>query len=240
MIIFPSIDIKDSMVVRLRKGDFATAHKVADDPFETVSQFKAAGADHLHMVDLDGARGGVRLNHDLLLRLAREFGGFVQIGGGIRSMADVSDYLENGISRVILGSAAFRDRDFLRAASVAYPGRVAVGIDARDGMVSLAGWTEDTAERYDDFAAHCAAAGIKNFIFTDIGRDGMLMGPNFEQLEHLKNRLPDIDITASGGVTTLGDIQRLAAMGLYGAICGKALYTGDLDLGEAIEAGRIG
>jgi len=236
MIIFPSIDIKDGAAVRLRRGDFTTAHKVADDPFAVVRRFKAAGADHMHLVDLDGAKSGTRPNRDLIVGLAREFGSFTRVGGGIRDMDCVRDYLENGISRVVLGSAAFRDRDFLRRATDAYPSRLAVGIDARGGMVSVAGWTEDTAETYDDFAVYCFNAGVKHIVFTSIDRDGMLGGPDFERLALLQKRLPDADIVASGGVTTLDDIKQLAAMGLYGAIVGKALYSGDLDLAEAITA----
>lgn len=236
MIILPAIDIKDGTCVRLHKGDFGTVHKVAEDPAQTAAAFKQAGASWMHMVDLDGAKTGARPNRELILRTVRESGLRVELGGGIRSMACVADYLENGVARVILGSAALKDPAFLKAAAKAYGARVAVGIDARRGMVSTQGWTEDSAVSYLDFAKQVEAAGVQTIIFTDIDCDGELSGPNFKQLEALRQTV-SCRIIASGGVRDAGHIRRLAQMGLYGAICGKSIYSGTLDLAQAIGIG---
>ncbi|MDR2132447.1 MAG: 1-(5-phosphoribosyl)-5-[(5-phosphoribosylamino)methylideneamino]imidazole-4-carboxamide isomerase [Clostridiales Family XIII bacterium] len=233
MLIFPAIDIKDGKCVRLTRGDFDTAERVADDALETALAFRAAGARWLHMVDLDGAVAGRRVNAPLFTRVARESGLEVELGGGIRDMASADYYLERGISRVILGSAALQDPDFLRAAVQKHGERVAVGIDAMDGRVRAEGWLTDGGTDYIAFAKRMEAMGVRTIVFTDISKDGALAGPNFEQLAALQEAV-SCDIVASGGVTTIEDVRRLAEMGLYGAILGKALYKGTLSLAEAI------
>lgn len=238
MIILPAIDIKDGACVRLHKGDFDTVHKVAEDPVQTAAVFREAGAVYLHMVDLDGAKTGHRPNRDLILRTIREGGLKTELGGGIRDMACVEDYLENGVERVILGSAALKDPAFLRQAVRAYGARIAVGIDARGGKVSTQGWTEDSSVSYLEFAKQAEDIGVKYIIFTDIDRDGELSGPNFEQLAALQ-RAVSCRITASGGVRDAGHIQKLADTGLYGVICGKSIYSGTLDLAQAIRIGGV-
>jgi phosphoribosylformimino-5-aminoimidazole carboxamide ribotide isomerase len=235
MIIFPAIDIKDGTCVRLTRGDFDTAEQVADDALETARGFRAAGARWLHMVDLDGAVRGERVNAPLFVQIARESGLAVELGGGIRDMASADYYLERGISRVILGSAAVRDPAFLRAAVRKYGERVAAGIDAMNGRVRAAGWLADGGADYIELAKRMEDMGLRTIVFTDISKDGTLSGPNFEQLAALQEAV-SCDIVASGGVTTLEDVRRLAGMGLAGAILGKALYKGTLSLAEAIAA----
>lgn len=236
MILFPAIDIKNGTCVRLRKGDFGTAEKVAESPFETAARFREAGACYMHMVDLDGAKTGERPNRDLILQTVRESGLKTELGGGIRDMACVTDYLENGIDRVILGSAALKDPAFLKEAIHAYGDRIAVGIDAKNGFVATQGWLETSSVSYLDFAKTIEEIGVKYIIFTDIDCDGMLSGPNFEQLAALQNAV-SCHITASGGIRDIMHIQRLKGMGLYGTICGKSIYSGTLDLAQAVEIG---
>jgi phosphoribosylformimino-5-aminoimidazole carboxamide ribotide isomerase len=235
MIIFPAIDIKDGRCVRLTRGDFDTAEQVADDAFETALGFRAAGAQWIHTVDLDGAALGRRVNAPIFTRIARESGLAVELGGGIRDMDSVRYYLERGIKRVILGSAALHDPDFMRAAVREYGERVAAGIDARDGRVRTAGWLTDGGTDYISLAKRMEDMGVRTIVFTDISRDGALSGPNFEQLAALRDAV-SCDIIASGGVTDTEDVRKLARMGLYGAILGKALYKGRISLSEAIAA----
>jgi phosphoribosylformimino-5-aminoimidazole carboxamide ribotide isomerase len=213
-------------------GEYGTVHRVADDPLETAANFREAGATHLHVVDLDGAKDGFCKNRALLIEIAAEFGGFCEIGGGIRDRAAAEDYLENGFSRVVLGSAAVESPDFLREMLKLYADRVAVGIDAKHGEVKTSGWTKGSGVHYLDFAKRCIVLGAKSIIYTDISRDGMLEGPSFEELGIL-NAL-GCEITASGGIRNLEDIRRLKEMGLAAAICGKSIYDGSLDLREAL------
>jgi phosphoribosylformimino-5-aminoimidazole carboxamide ribotide isomerase len=234
MIIFPAIDIKDGKCVRLTRGDFDTAEQVADDALETARGFKDAGAEWLHMVDLDGAAAGARVNADLLTRVACESGLRTELGGGIRDMASVDYYLSRGVSRVILGSAALRDPDFMREAVRTYGARVIAGVDALNGRARAAGWLADGGADYIELSKRMEEMGVATIIFTDISKDGALSGPNFEQLAALQDAV-SCDIVASGGVTTLADVERLARMGLYGAILGKAIYKGTLTLNEAIK-----
>jgi phosphoribosylformimino-5-aminoimidazole carboxamide ribotide isomerase len=237
MIIFPAIDIKDGKCVRLTRGDFGTAERVADDALETARAFKAAGAEWAHMVDLDGAAAGRRVNARIFTDVARESGLKVELGGGIRDMESVEYYLDRGVSRVILGSAALHDPEFTREAARVHGGRVAAGVDAMDGRVRTAGWLVDGGEDYIELSKRLEAMGVATIIFTDISKDGALAGPNFEQLSALKDAV-SCDIVASGGITTLDDVKRLAGMGLYGAILGKAVYKGTLSLREAISEAR--
>lgn len=240
MIILPAIDIQGGNCVRLRKGDFATAHKVAENPYETARGFAAAGARWVHMVDLDGARSGSIQNASVFLKVAEECGLHVELGGGIRDMETVSYYLEAGISRVILGSAAVKNPELVKEAVDRYGDRIAVGIDARDGIVATEGWLKNGDISYLSLAAEMAAIGVQYLIFTDIARDGMLSGANFTQLEAL-NGAVGCNVIASGGIRDINDIQRCKELNLYGAICGKSVYSGTLSLKDAVEmAGEQG
>lgn len=238
MLIFPAIDIHNQTCVRLYKGDFATAQKVAEDPLETANSFREAGAQWLHMVDLDGAKNGSPQNREIFVTVAKKSGLKLELGGGIRDMQTVSYYLEQGVSRIILGSAAVKNPSFVKEAVKEYGERVAVGIDAKNGMVAAEGWLSTSDVHFLDLAKQMEAIGVACLIFTDISKDGTLSGPNLEQLAAI-NEAVSCDVIASGGVTNLSDIKALKELGLYGAICGKSIYQGTLSLKEAIlEAGR--
>ena len=238
MLIFPAIDIKNGTCVRLYQGEMSTAEQVANSALEAAGAFKAAGASWVHMVDLDGAVEGVRKNTGIFLEVVQESGLKVEVGGGIRTMTDIAFYLENGISRVILGSIALRDALLVRQAVAEFGGQIAVGIDARDGMVAAEGWVETSAVSDVELAKRMEDAGVQCLICTDIARDGMLSGPNLGQLTRIQ-RAVKCDIVASGGVTNLSDIAALRDCGLYGAICGRSIYTGTLSLREAIQIADI-
>lgn len=233
MRVLPAIDLKDGQCVRLKKGDYGTAHKVAEDAVETAKSFLAAGAELIHMVDLDGAKDGSRANYDVVRRVLAETGAQVELGGGIRTMADVEAVLALGVSRVIIGSAAVKNPELVREAVAQYGDKIAVGIDALGGTVRTEGWMKDSGEDYIAFAKLMESYGVRTIIFTDIDKDGMLEGPNFEQLGRLRAAV-SCGIVASGGVSTLSDIARLRDMGIDEAIAGKAVYTGALDLAAAI------
>ena len=232
MLIFPAIDLKNNKVVRLYKGDFATVHQVADDPISTAKAFLDAGARHIHMVDLDGAKDGVRQNGNIV-RAVAETGLRLELGGGIRSMADLEAVFALGVWRAVIGSAAVSDPDFVRAAIDRYGSqRIAVGIDAKDGLVRTAGWTENAGIDYLSFAKQMEFIGVKYIIFTDIDTDGTLSGPSLGRLAELQKAV-SCSITASGGVSGNQDIRTLRDMGLYAAIIGKAWYAGAIDLAQA-------
>ncbi len=233
MIILPAIDIKDRECVRLFKGDFATVHRVADSPLETAHAFKNAGAEWIHMVDLDGAKDGTRRNADIFLQVARESGLKVELGGGIRDMQTLDYYFSNGISRCILGSAALKDPSLVEEAVRTYGHRIAVGIDALNGMVATEGWLEVSDVPYLELARRMEAMGVQTLIFTDISKDGTLTGPNLEQLSALRKTV-SCQVIASGGMHTIDDVTACAQAGLDGAICGKSLYSGTLSLEEAV------
>ena len=233
MILFPAIDLKDGKAVRLYKGDFATAHQVADDPLATAKAFYDAGARHIHMVDLDGARSGARKNGAIVQAVAEQSGLKVELGGGIRSMADLEEVFSLGVWRCVIGSAAVSDPDFVKEAVAKYGERVAVGIDAMDGIVKTSGWEQSSGLDYLEFAKSMEALGVKTIIFTDIATDGMLSGPSFERLDALQKAV-NCQIVASGGVSSNGDLFQLSGMGLYGAIIGKAWYAGTVDLAAAV------
>jgi phosphoribosylformimino-5-aminoimidazole carboxamide ribotide isomerase len=233
MIILPAIDVKDGNCVRLLKGDYATAHKVAEDAVQTAISFQQAGAKWLHMVDLDGAKDAKPVNFQTFFNVQHSCELKIEVGGGIRNMETVDFYLERGISRVILGSAAINDPAFVQQAVRQYGDQIAVGIDARDGMVAVDGWTSTSQIDYIDMAKRMESIGVKYLIFTDISRDGTLSGPNLVKLDKI-NRAVSCNIIASGGVSSIKDIINLDDLGVYGAICGKALYTGDLNLQSAI------
>lgn len=234
MILLPAIDLKDGRCVRLKQGDFDTAHQVADSAVDTARAFQTAGAKWIHMVDLDGARDGRRQNGTLVKAVADTVNVKIEMGGGVRSMADLEAAFSLGISRAVIGSAAVTDPDFLRAAVARYGERIAVGVDTLDGIVKTAGWEQSSGLHYTDFTAQLEKTGVKTIIFTDIATDGMLSGPSFTRLSTLQKHYHG-NIIASGGVTTLDDVKRLRDMGLYGAIIGKAYYAGTIDLARAIE-----
>lgn len=236
MIILPAIDIQNGECVRLQKGDFATAHKVAENPDSTASGFYQSGARWIHMVDLDGAKSGSVQNAPVFMKIAKESGLQVELGGGIRTFETIVNYLENGVSRVILGSAAVKDPVLVKRAVDAYGERIAVGIDARGGMVATEGWLDASGVDYLVLARQMEQLGVQYLIFTDIARDGMLHGVNLEQLDAI-NHVVSCNIIASGGVRDLKDVKACAALGLYGMICGKSIYAGTLSLSEAIRAG---
>lgn len=236
MLIFPAIDLKDGKVVRLHKGRFDTVHQVADDPVETAKTFCAAGARYLHMVDLDGARDGKRKNSAIVQDVA-EVGLRIELGGGIRSMADLEAVFGLGVWRAVIGSAAVSDPEFVREAVAKYgPERVAVGIDAKDGLVRTSGWEENAGLDYISFAEQMGSIGVKYIIFTDIETDGTLSGPSFDRLEALQ-KAASCSITASGGVSSNEDLRQLRDRGLYAAIVGKAWYAGAVDLAQAVREG---
>lgn len=236
MLIFPAIDLKDGKAVRLHKGRFDTVHQVADDPVETAKAFRAAGARYLHMVDLDGAREGVRKNSAIVKAVA-EVGLHIELGGGIRSMADLEAVFALGVWRAVTGSAAVSDPEFVREAVRKYgPERIAVGIDAKDGLVRISGWEENAGLDYLAFAKQMESIGVNYIIFTDIETDGMLSGPSFARLEALQKAV-SCSITASGGVSSNEDLRQLRDRGLYAAIVGKAWYAGAVDLAQAVQEG---
>lgn len=236
MLIFPAIDLKDGKAVRLRRGDFSTVHQVADDPLETARTFCAAGARYLHMVDLDGARDGIRKN-SAIVRAAASAGLRIELGGGIRSSADLEAVFALGVWRAVIGSAAVSDPDLVRTAVETFgPERIAVGIDARDGLVRTAGWVENAGLDYLAFARRMEGLGVKYIIFTDIDTDGTLSGPAFSRLEAMREAV-GCSVTASGGVGSNADLRRLGEMGLYAAIVGKAWYAGQVDLAQAVREG---
>lgn len=237
MIILPAIDLKDGTAVRLFQGEFETAEKVANDPLETAVKFEKDGADWIHLVDLDGALKGCPVNINIIKDIIENTSLYVEVGGGIRSMDTIDEYIRLGVKRVILGSVALSDPDLVKEAVQKYEDMIAIGIDAKNGMVKSNGWTEGSEVGYLDLAKQMDEAGVRTLIYTDIEKDGTLTGPNKEQLDILNSNV-NANIIASGGVHNIDDIGMLATLGLYGTICGKAVYTGDLDLAEAIEVGH--
>lgn len=234
MIILPAIDIKDGNCVRLFKGDYSTVSKVAENPYETAQSFVKAGAKWMHMVDLDGAKDGKLVNSDLIIDVAKNTDIKVEVGGGIRNMETVEYYLNNGIDRVILGSAAVKDQQFVIDAVNNYDDRIVVGIDAKNGIVCAEGWTDKSELNYLDLAKQMEHIGVRTIVFTDIDQDGTLAGPNLKQLDELTHNV-SCNIIASGGISNLKDIININDLNVYGAITGKAIYTGDLDLSMALQ-----
>lgn len=239
MIILPAIDIKDGNCVRLFRGDFSTVEKVAENYLETAKGFEAAGAKWIHMVDLDGAKVGKPVNSRIYKDVAAQTSLKVEVGGGIRNLETVEEYLSMGISRVIIGSAALKDPQLVSDAVRQFGSeKIAVGIDSKDGMVAAEGWLETSDIHYTELALKMIDSGVKYFIVTDIAKDGTLSGVNTEQLGELAEKTGErCNIIASGGVHTIDDIKACRKLGLYGTICGKSIYKGTLHLSEAIEAG---
>ena len=237
MILFPAIDLFDGKAVRLYQGDYAQMTVYSEHPEEIARDFAACGADHIHIVDLEGARAGTTPNLETVCAIKAASGAFCEIGGGVRSMEVARRYLDAGLDRVILGTAAVRDPDLLREAVAAFGEKIAVGVDLKDGFVAVKGWTETTALTAEAFFAKMRDLGVKTLICTDVSRDGAMRGANLELYRALSEAF-DLQITASGGVSSMEDVLRLREMGLYGAIVGKAYYTGALDLRKAVEAAR--
>ncbi len=240
MIILPAIDIYEGQCVRLTQGVFESSERVADSWLETALSFEEAGAEWIHMVDLDGALKGKRVNSSIFTSVAEKTGLKVEVGGGIRTMEDVSYYLDRGISRVILGSIAIDNPALVETAVKEYGNRIAVGIDAKNGLVKTSGWIAESGAGYVETARRMEAMGVETIIYTDISRDGALSGPNLEHLQCLKNSVSS-KIIASGGIRNAEDIKALCRIGMHGAICGKSIYQGSLNLQEAIDlTGRFG
>ena len=235
MKIFPAIDLFDGKAVRLLRGRYEDMTIYSDDPPQIGRDFAAAGAEYIHIVDLEGAKDGTTPNFDTVCRIKEASGCFCEIGGGIRSMEVIRRYMDAGIDRAILGTAAVTDRAFLEEAVAAYGEKIAVGIDLKDGYVAIKGWTEKTQLTAVDFCEQMQALGVTTIIVTDISKDGAMKGTNHGLYEELSARL-GMQLVASGGVSSIDDVKRLAARGLYGAIIGKAYYTGAIDLKEAIAA----
>ncbi len=237
MKIFPAIDLYDGKAVRLYKGDFSQMTVYSTNAAQVALRFRSAGAKYMHLVDLEGAKQGRPANADVIKDIRMAFGGFVELGGGIRNMETLDYYLSLGIDRVILGTAAVTKPEFLKAAVKKYPNRIAVGVDLLDGYVAIKGWTEKTQLKAEDFFRSMQELGIKTIICTDISRDGAMQGTNRELYQRLSQEF-SVNIIASGGVSSMEDITALQDMGLYGAIIGKAYYTGAIDLRKAVEVVR--
>lgn len=234
MIILPAIDIIDGKPVRLYQGDYDKKEIVADDIFETAKSFEDMGAEYIHLVDLDGAKSGSSANHELVIKIAQMLNIPVELGGGIRTFETIKYLIDNGVSRVILGTIAIEDEELLKKAVAEYGEKIAVGIDCKDGRVYGRGWLAESNLDYIDFAKKMESLEVKNIIVTDISKDGTLEGPNVGMLKKLKETV-NIDITASGGIRDIQNIRDLNEIGLYGAITGKAIYAKTLSLEEAIE-----
>jgi len=240
LIVFPAIDLKGGQVVRLAEGDMDRATVYGDDPAAQASAFAAAGADHLHVVDLDGAFAGESVNGVAVASILQVFPGRVQLGGGIRTRESIDRWLDLGVARVVIGTAALENPELVREGARANPGAIVVAVDARDGMVATRGWADVSTVAVADLARRFEDAGVAALLFTDVGRDGMLKGCNVEATVALA-RAVSIPVIASGGVTDIRDIEALRAHvndGIEGVITGRALYDGRLGLGEALEAAR--
>lgn len=234
MKIFPAIDLYEKKAVRLYKGNYAEMTVYSENPIEIALDFKRSGAEYIHVVDLEGAKDGTTPNIEVVRKIANESGLFVEIGGGIRTMEVLDRYFSSGVSRAILGTAAVTDEDFLREAVLKYGEKIAVGADVKDGYVAIKGWIEKSEYTLDEFFRKMVELGVKTIICTDISKDGAMRGTNLEMYRELSRKY-SIDITASGGVSTLDDIRELAKMKMYGAIIGKAYYTGAINISDAVK-----
>lgn len=234
MIIFPAIDLYDKKAVRLYKGDYQNMTVYSENPIEIARDFENAGATHIHMVDLQGAKDGTTPNIDIVEQVAGDTKLFVEIGGGIRDIKTVEKYLSAGVGRVILGTSAVTDTDFLIEAVKKYGDKIAVGADVKDGFIAIKGWLEKSQLTLEEFLSQMQSIGVKYIICTDISKDGAMRGTNLELYKELSKKY-SMNITASGGVSTLDDLKELRKMNLYGAIIGKAYYIGAINLKEAIE-----
>ena len=235
MYIYPAIDLYGGKAVRLFKGDYDQMTVYSDDPVSVAKDFAAAGASHIHLVDLEGAKIGKPANLETIRAIVETTGLFAEVGGGIRDMETVDSYLGIGVSRVILGTAAVKDPDFLNAALQKYGEKIAVGVDLKDGFVAIKGWTETSDLKAEEFFEKMQKLGVRTIICTDISRDGAMKGTNRALYRALSEKF-DIDLIASGGVSSMEDVEALAQMKLHGAIIGKAYYIGAVDLKQAVEA----
>lgn len=234
MYLLPAIDLRAGQVVRLYQGDYDQMTVYGQDPAAQAAAFRQAGADHLHLVDLDGAKDGTTANYDSIRSIAALGGFSIEVGGGIRTQQRIEDYLALGVDRCILGTVAVEDFDFTARMAREYGSHIAVGVDARDGMVAIKGWKELTGERGVDFCRRLAEAGVQTVIYTDISRDGAMQGTNLDLYRQL-TAIQGLNIIASGGISFEWELTQLKEMGAWGAILGKALYTGALDLPKCIQ-----
>ena len=237
MLIYPAIDLYEKKAVRLFKGDYDKMTVYSENPIEIALDFWNQGARQIHMVDLEGAKNGTTPNLDVVKDIAQNTSLFVEIGGGIRSMETVKTYLENGVGRVILGTSAVTDEEFLLEAVNNYGDKIAVGADVKDGYIAIKGWVEKSQYSLEEFLSKMEKIGVKTIICTDISKDGAMKGTNLELYKALNEKY-SLDIIASGGVSNISDISALRQMNMYGAIIGKAYYTGAIDLKEAIEVAK--
>ena len=237
MIILPAIDLVDKKAVRLLKGDYDKMTVYSDNPIEIAKDFENKGAGYIHIVDLEGAKDGTTPNIDVVSQIAKETDLFVEVGGGIRNMETVEKYIHTGVSRVILGTSAVTDEEFLKKAVEKYGEKIAVGADIKDGFIAIKGWIEKSDVTVDAFFKKMQKMGIDNIICTDISKDGAMKGTNRQLYKELSEKYC-VKITASGGVSSIDDVKALREMDLYGAIIGKAYYIGAIDLKEALEVAR--
>ncbi|MFS0574734.1 1-(5-phosphoribosyl)-5-[(5-phosphoribosylamino)methylideneamino]imidazole-4-carboxamide isomerase [Sporosarcina sp. 179-K 3D1 HS] len=237
MILFPAIDIRGGKCVRLIQGDYDQEVIYNDSPTDMAKEWERQGAEFIHVVDLDGAKTGDSLNREAIEQIAKAVQVPVQVGGGIRSMDIVDSHILSGVSRVIIGTAAIQDKQFLKDAVAKYGSKIAVSIDARNGYVATDGWTETSGVKAVNLLEELVEIGVETIVYTDIAKDGMLQGPNFQELE-LMNNASSIDVIASGGVSTEEDIRKLRELNMYGAIIGKALYEGKLSLEKVLEESK--
>ena len=237
MKLFPAIDLYGGCAVRLYKGDYDKMTVYSDEPQKVAKDFVDCGAKYIHIVDLEGARDGGTPNFDTVLKIKKESGAFCEIGGGIRSLEVIEKYISSGIDRVILGTAAAEDAKFVEGAVSLYGDAIAVGADLKDGYVAVRGWREVSSLTADDFFGNMSGIGVKTIICTDISKDGAMQGTNRGLYKYLSDKY-DVNIVASGGVSSIDDIRALCEMGLYGAIIGKAYYAGAIDLKEAHEVAK--
>ena len=237
MNVFPAIDLYDKKAVRLYKGNYEKMTVYSENPIEIAYDFESKGAKFIHMVDLEGAKNGTTPNIDIVKEVATKTSLFVEIGGGIRNIETVEKYLNAGVSRVILGTSAVTDEDFLKEAVSKYQEKIAVGADIKDGYIAIKGWIEKSQYSLDEFLSKMQKLGVKTVICTDISKDGAMKGTNLALYKELSEKY-SLDIVASGGVSTIDDIKALREMNLYGAIIGKAYYIGAIDLKEAIEVSK--
>ena len=233
MNIFPAIDLVGGKAVRLYKGDYSQMTIYSDNPLEIIKDFENSGAKFAHIVDLEGAKNGDTPNLETIERLVKNSSLFIEVGGGIRSMEVIEKYISIGVKRVILGTVALQNEEFLISALQKFGDKIAVGVDIKDGFVAIKGWTEKSKVKAFDFLEKLDKLGVKTIICTDISKDGAMVGTNHALYEEMSKRL-SLDIIASGGVSTIEDIERLTKLGIYGAIIGKAYYTKAIDLKQAI------
>ena len=237
MRIFPAIDLYEEKAVRLYQGDYDQMTVYSDDPVKTAIEFEKQGAQFLHVVDLEGAKFGLMCNYDIIKEIVDKTDLFIEVGGGIRSMAVIEAYISAGVGRVIIGTAAVNNRGLLKEAISLHPDQIAVGADVKNGFVATRGWVEDSKLEFYDFCRKMQDEGVKTLICTDVFKDGAMQGTNREMYKKLKDEL-SINIIASGGISNLDDVKALKDLGMYGAIIGRAYYTGAIDIAEAIKIAK--